>query len=426
MSSNEVSDFKPKLFSYAWLVVLMLCLVGGLNYLDRMMITTMRLSILKTIPMTDAQFGLLTSTFLWIYGLLSPFAGYLADKFNRSRVIIGSLFIWSVVTWLTSRATTYEELLVTRALMGISEACYIPAAVALIVDYHKGATKSLATGIHMAGVYVGQSLGFIGAWLAENNSWNYAFTVFGSIGIGYAIVLFFSLKEAPKTEEVSLQGKADGISFGDAVKKLFKEPAYVMALAAWGLLGVVSWIITGWLPTFYQEKFNLTQTQAGVYSTGYFFPAMLVGVLSGGAIADFWTKFNPKARIIVPAIGLVLATPGIFLGSQTSVLWITIAGFLLYAFTRPFIDANMMPILSMVADRKYLATGYGILNLFSCVIGGVGIYAGGVLRDAHVNLSFMFQVAAVVMLLCAFLLYRTYQISMRKSKIPQINPEPVN
>lgn len=148
--------------SYAWLVVGLLSLVGCLNYLDRMMITTMRFSIVESIPMTDAQFGLLTSLFLWIYGILSPVGGFLADRYKRTWVIIGSLFVWSLVTWLTSLVTTYEGLLVTRALMGISEACYIPAGLAMIMDYHKGVTRSLANGIHMAGIMIGQSLGFIG------------------------------------------------------------------------------------------------------------------------------------------------------------------------------------------------------------------------------------------------------------------------
>src|SRR5690606_14004347 len=107
---------------YPWLLVALLCVVGALNYLDRMIITTMRGSIVEAIPMTDAQFGLLSSVFLWVYGFASPFAGFLADKFSRSKVIIVSLFVWSLVTWLTSLATSFEQLLATRALMGISEA----------------------------------------------------------------------------------------------------------------------------------------------------------------------------------------------------------------------------------------------------------------------------------------------------------------
>ena len=134
----------PPLASRAWLVVGILWVVGCLNYLDRVMITTMRQSLTDAIPMTDAQFGLLTSVFLWIYAVLSPIAGFLADRFNRSRVIIISLFAWSVITWLTAHATTFNQLLLTRALMGVSEACYIPAALALIADYHRGPTRSLA------------------------------------------------------------------------------------------------------------------------------------------------------------------------------------------------------------------------------------------------------------------------------------------
>lgn len=410
------SDPKPRLFSYAWLVVAMLCVVGGLNYLDRMMITTMRSSIIAAIPMSEAQFGLLTSVFLWIYGLLSPIAGYLADRFNRSRVIIGSLFIWSVVTWLTSRATSFEELLITRALMGVSEACYIPAALALIVDYHRGPTRSKATGIHMAGVYIGQSLGFIGGWLAESRTWNYAFVVFGTVGVVYSLILAVSLKDAPKAIIADEAEREPVVGFGDAVRNLFRQPAYLLALAAWGLLGVVSWMINGWLPTYYKEHFNLSQTQAGVYATTYFFIPMLLGVLSGGAIADFWDKTNKRARILLPALGLVIATPAIFLASNTDLLPMAVGAFMVYAFARPFLDANMMPILCMVADPRYLATGYGILNLFSCIVGGIGIYAGGALRDANVNLSAMFQVAAVTMLFCAWLLSRIK---------PQTRPEPV-
>src|SRR6266542_1626119 len=97
----------PASLSRAWLAVALLCVVGGLNYLDRNMILTMRKSIVEAVPMTDAQFGLLTSVFLWVYGILSPVAGFLADRFSRSRVIIISLFAWSAFTWLTAHANTF-------------------------------------------------------------------------------------------------------------------------------------------------------------------------------------------------------------------------------------------------------------------------------------------------------------------------------
>jgi len=158
----------------------------------------MRTSIIDSIPMSEAQFGLLTSAFLWTYGILSPFAGFLAVKFNRSRVVIVSLFVWSVVTWLTAYSKTFEQLLATRILMGISEACYIPAALALIADYHKNATRSLATGIHMTGIMVGSSLGFPGGLLAENHTWNYVFLFFGVVGVVYSLFAALVLRDPPK------------------------------------------------------------------------------------------------------------------------------------------------------------------------------------------------------------------------------------
>ncbi|RAJ94512.1 sugar phosphate permease [Larkinella arboricola] len=391
----------------AWLVVALLCVVGCLNYLDRIMITTMRESIKAAIPMTDAQFGLLTAVFLWIYGLLSPYAGFLADRFNRSRVIIGSLFVWSLVTWLTAHATTFEELLLTRALMGISEACYIPAAMALIVDYHRGPTRSLATGIHLAGVMIGQSLGFLGGMIAENRDWSTAFSVFGLVGIGYAVVLALFLRDAPRPveDETVLTRTEKPVRFGEAVRNLFSKPAFSLLLLFWALLGVVGWLVVGWLPTFYQEHFNLPQSQAGLYATGYFHTAALVGVLVGGALTDRISRNNPRGRILVPALALCIAAPAIFLASTTPVLAVAIVGFICFAFTRVFADTNMMPILCLIADERYRATGYGILNLGSCIVGGLSLYAGGALRDAQVSFSQLFQIATVLLLICAATLF---------------------
>lgn len=395
---------------YPWVIVGLLCVVGCLNYLDRMMITTMRGSIMGSIPMSESQFGLLTSLFLWVYGLLSPLAGYLADRFNRSRVIIGSLFVWSLVTWMTAYVSTFEELLLTRALMGISEACYIPAALALISDYHRGSSRSLATGIHMGGIMIGQSLGFIGGWLAEDRTWNYVFLVFGIIGIVYAILLTFSLKDRKEDTiaENAISETTSAIGLKEAVRVLFSNRGYWLALTFWGIAGVVTWMIVGWLPTYYQEHFGLTQSVAGMYATAYFHPASLFGVLVGGYLADRFSRQNPKGRILVPMIGLAIAAPAVFIAASTSMFGLAIAGFTIYAFTRTFLDANMMPILCMIVDRRYRATGYGIINMLSCIIGGIGIYAGGAVRDAHLDLSILFRVATVVLLICIFLLYRLY------------------
>lgn len=390
----------------AWLVVGLLCVVGCLNYLDRIMITTMRESIVQSIPMTDAQFGLLTSVFLWVYGILSPIAGFLADRFSRSKVIVTSLFIWSGVTLLTASATSFQGLLFSRALMGVSEACYLPAALALIADYHKGSTRSLAIGIHLAGVMIGQSLGFLGGWIAEDYHWNVAFAAFGGVGIVYSVVLFFFLRDAGNTADTAgAEESAGKPKFMEAIRDLFSKPTFIMLLIFWGCLGIVGWMILGWLPTYYKEHFNLSQTKAGLFATGYMYPLSMAGVIFGGFIADRWSKKNNKARILVPIIGLCIAAPAVFMASNTDVVYIALAGFITYAFTRVFTDTNLMPVLCMVADKRYIATGYGVLNMFACIVGGLGIYASGALRDAHVNMALLFRIASFSMIVCALILF---------------------
>lgn len=404
-----MSSAPEKLPSRAWLVVGLLWFVGCLNYLDRVMITTMRRSVIEAIPMSEAEFGLLTAAFLWTYALLSPFAGFLADRFSRSRVIVISLFCWSVVTWLTAHATTYGQLLTTRILMGLTEACYIPAAMALITDYHRGHTRSRAEGIHISGVMVGSGLGGLGGWIAEQHSWGHSFSIFGLIGIGYTIVVALLMRDAPREraagDTTPESHTLPVIGLGEAFRSLFRERSYLLALAYWGLLGLGGWAVVGWMPTYLNEQFNLSQGTAGLTSTGYLQASLLVGVLIGGFWADRWHATNPNGRIYVPLIGMLLAGPGVLLAGHASVLPLAITGLVIYGLTRAFADSNMMPILCQVTDPRYRATGYGILNLCSSIVGGLTIYLGGALRDAHVNVRLIYYFAAVSMLACAALLY---------------------
>ena len=391
-----------KVLKGAWLTVFLLCFVGLLNYLDRMMIATMRESILSEIPMTEAQFGLLTSVFLWVYAICSPFAGFIADRFKKSRLIIGSLFVWSGVTWMTGHATTFNELLIARALMGISEAFYIPAALSLIIDYHKGPTQSFATGIHIGGTVAGQSLGFVGGWIAEQYYWSYAFYIFGIIGILYSIFLIFKLKEAPVQSTVV--SDKSSIKLTEALKALFSKRSFIYLFIFWGLMGIVGWLVIGWLPTYYKEKFLLTQTMAGTYATVYLYPMSLIGLFLGGLLADLWNKTNPYARILVPVIGLCIAAPCVFFASFSPIIAMTVGFLMIYSLTKAPVDSNLMPTLCMVIDGRYRATGYGLMNMFATCIGGVGIYVAGALRDSQINLDIMFRIASLSIIVCVGLL----------------------
>jgi MFS family permease len=376
--------------------------VALLNYLDRQMVMTMQVSLREAFDMTAAQFGLLTSVFLWVYAVLSPFAGFVADRYSRSRTIIGSLFVWSLVTWLTGHARNLNELLAARALMGISEACYIPAALALIADYHRGPTRSLATGIHISGVLIGAALGGIGGVIAEHSSWRNAFYIFGMIGTLYAIFLMFVLRDAPPAEDSpTARPKVD---LWESLVSLFTQREFLVLGGFWGLLGVVGWVLLSWLPTFLNEEFHLGQGEAGMSATGYVQTAAAVGVLFGGFLADRWSRITPMGRIYVPLIGLCIAAPGVFLAANSSLLVLAIGGMMAFGFGRNFTDSNMMPILCLIVDPRYRATGYGVLNLFSCFGSGIAVYFAGSLKDHNVGLSCTFQIMAGCLVACALML----------------------
>ena len=399
---------EPPLPARAWLIVGLLWVVGCLNYLDRVMMITMRGSIKEAIPMSDAQFGLLTTVFLFVYAILSPLGGYVADRFSCSRIITFSLFVWSATTWLTAHATTFHELLLTRGLMGISEACYLPAAGALIADYHRTTTRSLANGIHLSGVMVGAGLGGLGGFLAELHDWTYALGLFGAIGVAYTVVLLLFLADRP-ADALPGAGAAPPppprIRLPDALRSLFGQPRFVLALLFWSLLGITSWSFTGWMPAYLGEHFHLPQGRAGLTSTVFICGGSLWGVVLSGFWADRWSRRSAAGRTWVGIIGLCLCVPCVLLVAHTSVLGVVMAGLVAYGATRVFPDANMMPILFQITDRRYRATGLGLLNAFGTMAGGITIYVGGALRDADVDITKVFYAGALGLAACIVLLW---------------------
>jgi MFS family permease len=385
--------------AYAWFIVILLLPVALLNYLDRQMLATMKLSMVTDIPSiaNKADWGLVLGSFKWTYAILSPFGGYIADRFSRRLVIGMSLLVWSLVTWWTGQVTTLNELLTARALMGISEAFYIPAALALITDFHPGSTRSKAVGIHQAGIYVGQIIGGFAGYVAESPDlgWRWAFSTCGVIGIIYAFPLLLALRGRPAGAKAA---PTENSPF-KALNGLLSNPNYLLLVLYFTLPAIAGWVVRDWMPEILREKFNLGQGKAGVSAILVVQIASLIGALVGGALADHWMRYTLRGRIFTSALGMMMFLPALFSVGNASTLAIAIAGLAVFGIGWGFFDCNNMPILCQIVRREWRATGYGIMNMVSISCGGFGDWAFGYLRDRDVPLNLIFGAFAGVALL---------------------------
>ncbi|SMC54882.1 MFS transporter [Pedobacter africanus] len=394
--------------TYAWVVVGLLWVVALLNYMDRQMLSTMKPAMQADIIELQSaiNFGKLMAIFLWIYGFMSPVSGIIADRLNRKWLIVGSLFVWSAVTWLMGYATDFSQVYWLRALMGVSEALYIPAGLSLIADYHTSKTRSLAIGIHMTGLYMGQALGGFGAVIAERFSWEATFHAFGFAGIVYALVLVVFLKEKKHREQAAVEGGA-GLkpSVFKGLALLFTNSAFWTILFYFAVPSLPGWAAKNWLPTLFAENLKIPMSTAGPLSTITIAASSFLGVIAGGILSDRWVQKNVRGRVYTGAIGLALTIPSLLmLGFGHSLFYVAGAA-VGFGVGFGMFDANNMPILCQFVSARHRATAYGLMNM-------TGVFAGAYVTDllgkssdgGHLGRDFA-MLAAVVLLALLVQLY---------------------
>lgn len=366
---------------YPWLVVALLWVVALLNYMDRQMLSTMKVAMMGDIHEleTAENFGRLMAVFLWIYALMSPVAGLIADRLNRKWLIIGSLAVWSGVTLAMGYVDNFNHLYILRAIMGVSEALYIPAGLSLIADYHKGKTRSLAIGIHMTGLYVGQAMGGFGATVAHEFSWQTTFHVFGLVGILYSVILVLFLREKREvTTEPKLKAKQSSVggftSVLNSLGMLFGTISFWVIMFYFAAPSFPGWAIKNWIPTLFSMSLNIDMALAGPLSTITIAASSFIGVIFGGILADRWIQRNLRGRIYTGAIGLSLTIPALLFLGFGQTLSTVVGGAVFFGIGYGMFDANNMPILCQFVSPKHRAAGYGLMNM-------TGVFAGAFITD---------------------------------------------
>ena len=362
---------------YPWILVALLWVVALLNYMDRQMLSTMKPTMQLDIHelQSATNFGYLMAIFLWIYGIMSPISGIIADRVNRKWLIIFSLFIWSAVTFSMGYATTFNQIYWLRAFMGFSEALYIPAGLSLISDYHTNKTRSLAIGLHMSGIYMGQALGGFGATFATMFSWQQAFHTFGFIGIAYSFILIMFLKEDSREKGAKISINKNTLpSLFRGVGLLLTNISFWVILIYFAVPSLPGWGVKNWLPTLYAQNLHIEMSIAGPISTITLAGSSLLGVIFGGILSDKWSQKNIRGRVYTSAIGLSLTVPALFLISSGDSLFSVIGASFCFGFGFGIFDTNNMPILCQFVSSKYRATAYGLMNL-------VGVFSGAFITN---------------------------------------------
>jgi len=393
--------------NHKWIVVALLWVVALLNYMDRQMLSTMRPSMQVDIHelQSATNFGYLMGIFLWVYGFMSPVSGIIADKVNRKWLIVISLFVWSGVTYGMGYAKNFHEIYWLRAIMGISEALYIPAGLSLIADFHTEKTRSLAIGIHMTGLYVGQALGGFGATIATAFSWHVAFHWFGITGIVYSLVLILFLREK-KDKRENVAGDStfnkEKIPLFKGLTILFTNISFWIILFYFAIPSLPGWATKNWLPTLFAQNLHIPMSQAGPLSTITIAASSFLGVIFGGILSDKWVQQNIRGRIYTSAIGLSLTIPSLLLLGFGHSLFNVIGAAVCFGVGYGMFDANNMPILCQFVSGKNRATAYGIMNMAGVFFGAFITDLLGNSSDAG-NLGKSFAVLGAVVLLAVII-----------------------
>lgn len=369
--------------------------------MDRQMLSTMKDAMQVDIVelQSATNFGYLMAIFLWIYALMSPVSGVIADRMSRKWLIVGSLFVWSSVTYLMGIAETFNQIVFLRALMGVSEALYIPAGLSLIADYHTGKSRSLAVGIHMTGLYTGQAIGGFGATVADAFSWHTTFHWFGIIGIAYAVILMLFLHdkktEILPTEKLQANPQKEKESVFTSLKSLLTNVAFWVILLYFAAPSLPGWATKNWLPTLFAENLDLPMSQAGPISTITIAVSSFIGVLIGGPLSDKWVQKNLRGRVYTGAIGLGLTIPSLLLLGFGHNLVAVVGAGLLFGIGYGIFDTNNMPILCQFVSHKQRATAYGVMNMIGVSAGAFITHLLGRWGDSG-NLGAGFAMLAIV------------------------------
>jgi MFS family permease len=411
--------------TYKWLVVVMLWFVCFFNYADRQAIFSVFELLKSEMNLSDVQLGIVGASFMWVYAGIGPIAGLVGDRVNRKTLIIAGLVFWSIITIATALSTRYSHLVLFRALEGFGEAFYFPASMSLLSDYHGPGTRSRAMSIHQSSVYAGTIAGgSVAGVLGQHYGWRSSFYLFGSLGMLLGVLLLLLLREPARAHSPESAGSRESAeSFTSRVAQLlnhslkpigelFANPMVRILSAVFVGANFVAMVFLTWMPSFLYRKFNLSLAMAGISATAYLQIASVLGVLSGGVLADRLSRTNRGGRMLTQAIGLALGVPFIFLAGWTLSVPVVIVALTGFGYFKGLYDANIWASLHDVVPPERRAAAVGFMNSLGWIGGGIAPVAIAAASERF-GMSASISANSVIYVLVAALLFYGIRRHMR-------------
>jgi MFS family permease len=387
------TDLTPTL---AWTTVAFLWFAYLLNYMDRQVVFSIFPVLRSSLGFTDTQLGLVGTLFIWVYSLCMPLTGRLADIARRDRLIISSLALWSLATLGTGLSTSVPVFLFWRAVMGLTESLYVPAALAAIAVLHPGGTRSKALAIHSSAQFAGIIAGgWYGGWAADHIGWRPGFGLLAVAGSVYAAFLW---KVFPR-QRIEIRHAHRASTPGD----IFKSPCYATLAVAFFAFCTMLWMLYAWFPNFIYERYHLSMTESGLTATVYLQVSCVAGVLGGGALADWLVRRVAAGRFLSAVAGLACSAPFAFLSLVAGSLGVAKLSAAAFGFFAGWFISNVFAGAYDVTSRQNYGLATGILNLTGGMAGGAAILAAG-LWKASVGMTTLMKWQAIASVTSALLL----------------------
>ncbi len=408
---------------YKWWVVVMLWLVCFFNYADRQAIFSVFPLLKSEMNLSDVQLGVVGASFMWVYAAFGPLAGLVGDRLRRKTLIISGLVFWSLITVATALSTNYTHLVIFRALEGFGEAFYFPASMSMLSDYHSAATRSRAMSVHQSSVYAGTIAGgSVAGVMGQYLGWRSSFYLFGSLGILLGVFLLALLKEPRRGESESVESAKDeraasnlkSMSVIETIRELFSNRMVQILTAVFVGANFVAMIFLTWMPSFLFNKFDMSLAMAGLSGTAYLQIASVLGVITGGILADKMARRNRAGRMMTQAAGLLMGVPFIFLTGWTLSVPVLILALVGFGYFKGFYDANIWASLHDVVPPERRASAVGFMNSIGWIGGGVAPVAIAAASERY-GMSASISANSLIYLLFGLLLVYGIRAHMKSS-----------